>query len=74
MLDVTPSELADLAKQLLPLGTTDARQNKSHLLFACTPGTGADMGVLLKTVLPKINGKYGGNTHWSQGGGGYTAT
>jgi alanyl-tRNA synthetase len=78
--DVTPAELADLARQLLLcgpvvalLGTANARQNKSHLLFACTPGTGADMGTLLKAVLPTINGKGGGNTHWSQGGGCYFA-
>ncbi len=74
--DATPGELSDLAKQVLARGravvllaTGSAETNKSHLLFACTPGVAADMGGLLKKTLLATGGKGGGNAHWAQGGG-----
>jgi alanyl-tRNA synthetase len=74
--DATPGELSDLAKQVLARGraivllaTGSAEANKSHLLFACTPGAPADMGGLLKKALQATGGKGGGNAYWAQGGG-----
>lgn len=73
---LAPAELADLARQVLALGpvvvllaTASAAENKSHLLFACTPGLAVDMGALLKKTLPLVGGKGGGSAHWAQGGG-----
>jgi len=79
--DYAPADIADLAKVLLDqgpavvlLGTADSGQNKSHLLFAATPTVSQiDMAALLKTVLPKIQGKGGGNAQRAQGGGAFTA-
>ncbi len=74
--DATPGELSDLARQVLARGravvllaTGSAEANKSHLLFACTPGAAADMGGLLKKALQATGGQGGGNAHWAQGGG-----
>ncbi len=79
--DYSSGDVADLAKALLDLGpavvllgTADSEQNKSQLLFTATPaGAGVDMAALLKTVLPGINGRGGGNALRAQGGGTYTA-
>jgi alanyl-tRNA synthetase len=77
--EATPFELGELAKALLTydssialLASTDEIQNKSHLLFACTPNSGLNMGELLKSVLPLIQGKGGGNATRAQGGGAFT--
>lgn len=76
---LTPAELADLARKVLAYGpaivllaTASAAENKSHLLFACTPGLPADMGSLLKKALPLVGGKGGGSAHWAQGGGAHS--
>lgn len=76
--EVTPADLADLARQVVASGpaiallaAASAEQNKSQLVFACTPGL-ADMGALIKKVLPSIGGKGGGNAHWAQGGAGFS--
>lgn len=78
--DYTPGDVADLSKILLDLGpviallgAADSDQNKSNLLFAAAPaGDGIDMAALLKSVLPAINGKGGGNALRAQGGGAYS--
>jgi alanyl-tRNA synthetase len=76
----TPDLLADLAKKIVAsgkavalLGSADSVQNKTHLLFAASPG-GPDVGGLLKTILPLLGGKGGGSAIFAQGGGAYTAT
>ena len=73
---ISPADLSELAKQLLTLGPAIAllggsnpEQNKAHLLFACTPDVTINMGAQLKSVLPLINGKGGGNNTTAQGGG-----
>lgn len=76
---LAPAELADLARQLLARGPAvvllaagSAADDKSHLLFACTPGLSADMGRLLRAALAATGGKGGGSPHWAQGGGAYS--
>lgn len=78
--EYTPQDLADLAKALFELGpavallgSTNPDQNKTHLLFSAASAANLDMAVLLKTVLPDIQGKGGGNAQRAQGGGVFTA-
>ncbi len=77
--DVSAAELSDLAKAVLARGRAvvllaagSAELDKSHLVFACTPGLPADMGRLLKKTLAITGGKGGGSAHWAQGGGNWS--
>ncbi|VBB06307.1 threonyl/alanyl trna synthetase sad [Lucifera butyrica] len=72
----TPSETAELAKQLASfphtialVGGINPEQNKCHLVFACSDEIAVNMGTHLKSVLPLIGGKGGGNARSAQGGG-----
>lgn len=72
----SPTDLAELAKQLLALGPViillggaNPEQTKVHLFFACTPEVAVNMGAQLKSVLALVNGKGGGNNTMAQGGG-----
>ncbi len=74
--DFTAAELAELAKMVLARGravvllaTGNVELNKSHFVFACTPGMTADMAGLLKKALALTGGKGGGSAHLAQGGG-----
>ena len=71
-----PQEIADLAKRLTShgnfialIGGVNPEQTKNHLVFACSPGIPVNMGELLRTVLPIVNGKGGGSAQSAQGGG-----
>lgn len=71
-----PPDIADLAKRLAAheqiialIGGISPDESKSHLVFACSPGIKINMGEELKTVLPLILGKGGGNALLAQGGG-----
>ncbi len=41
---------------------------QTQLTFASSPGTGADMGALLRSVLMPLGGRGGGRPEWAQGG------
>ena len=71
-----PPDIADLAKRLAAheqiialIGGISPDESKSHLVFACSAGIKINMGEELKTVLPLILGKGGGNALLAQGGG-----
>ncbi|MDT8900880.1 alanyl-tRNA editing protein [Anaeroselena agilis] len=77
--DATAAELADLARAVLARGravvllaTGSAELGKAHFVFACTPGTPADMGKLLKQTLAVMGGNGGGTASWAQGGGNWS--
>jgi len=77
--EASAAELSDLARAVLARGRAvvllaagSAELDKSHFVFACTPGVPADMGRLLKKSLALTGGKGGGSAHWAQGGGSWS--
>jgi len=72
----SPADVAGLAKQLASFPLTVALlagiagdDSKVHLVFSCSPSLTLDMGAILKTALPLIEGKGGGSGSSAQGGG-----
>lgn len=74
--ETTPPEVTSIAKQLATFPATiallagiNADNTKVHLQFCCSPDLSLNMGIILKTALPLIEGKGGGTGSSAQGGG-----
>lgn len=72
----SPADAAGLARQLVSFPATVALlagvagdNSKVHLVFSCSPGLNLNMGAIIKTALPLIEGKGGGSGSSAQGGG-----
>jgi alanyl-tRNA synthetase len=72
--DVGPAELRSAATALtgkpgrvVLLGSIEG--GRAHLVFGCSESVEADMGALLKSAAPLVEGRGGGSTRMAQGGG-----
>lgn len=68
--------LTDIAKELLQqekyillLGQVTSDSTRCNLLFTASPGLPAKMNEVLKSILPLVDGRGGGNALSAQGGG-----
>jgi alanyl-tRNA synthetase len=66
VLQKTATELVAQPKTVALLASTDG---SVRLVFARSPDVAADMGVLLREVIPMVGGKGGGKPDFAQGGG-----
>lgn len=66
VLQKTATELVAQPKTVALLASTDGAV---RLVFARSPDVAADMGVLLREVIPMVGGKGGGKPDFAQGGG-----
>lgn len=75
-LGMTPTEAGYLARQLIAtpgtialLAAVNQEQQKVHCVFAAATDVPLHMGNHLKSILPLLEGKGGGNAQLAQGGG-----